>query len=225
MSKSENNYSSFETFFSSWRSFLYKIFIQPVLLRRNSAKKERFLELGPGNARIPGFETMNLVKDEVTDYVGDVVGNLPFRDDAFDIVYASHILEHVPWYQVDNVLGEWRRILKPGGRLEIWVPYAQKIAKAFVAAEETGDTDWQNDNWYRFNDARDPAVWFGARMFSYGDGRGTRGHRNWHLSCFSPRLLRQHMVDCGFKNVRLLPRSAVRGYDHGWINLGCAGEK
>jgi SAM-dependent methyltransferase len=45
----------------------------------------------------------------------------PFRDDAFQNVFMSETLEHIPKPIV--VLRELRRILKPGGSLLVTVPY------------------------------------------------------------------------------------------------------
>ena len=61
------------------------------------------------------------------DYVYDAGKPLPFEDNTFDLVYASHVLEHIPWYKVEEVVKEWVRILKPGGVLEVWVPDGLKI--------------------------------------------------------------------------------------------------
>lgn len=204
---------------------VYKTIIQPFVIINNQKKKNRFLELGPGETRIKDFETLNLVKNQITDYVGDVFGRLPFKNDSFDIIYASHILEHAPWYMLNPIIAEWKRILKKGGTLEIWVPNGLKIARAFVMAEEIGSEEWKKDNWFRFNEKKDPAIWFAARMFSYGDGLGTRGHRNWHLSTFSPRLLENVLKENGFVNIKPLLHEQCRGYDHGWINMGISGQK
>lgn len=42
-------------------------------------------------------------------------GRIPFGEAAFDVVIANHMLYHVP--QLDEALGEIRRVLRPGGRL------------------------------------------------------------------------------------------------------------
>lgn len=47
-------------------------------------------------------------------------GKLPFEDDSFDRVIATHVLEHVP--HPHDALAEWVRILKPGGVLSLILP-------------------------------------------------------------------------------------------------------
>ena len=44
---------------------------------------------------------------------------LPYPDQAFDRVFSSMMLHHVPRAEKDGVLKEARRVLTPGGRLEL----------------------------------------------------------------------------------------------------------
>lgn len=197
----------------------------PLTLWQRRSWRDRKLEIGPGRTRIPGFETLNIVGGANVDFVCNAQKRLPFRTGTFQVVYASHILEHIPWYHTDKVLSEWVRILAPGGRLEIWVPNGLAIAEAFVAAEQRGSPDFHQDGWYHLNPQQDPCMWAAGRMFSYGDGSGRTGHPNWHVALFSPRHLEQALLKAGCSRVQPLQRSQVRGHDHGWINLGMAGIK
>jgi ubiquinone/menaquinone biosynthesis C-methylase UbiE len=193
----------------------------------------RKLEIGPGAERIEGFETLNIAPGTNVDHVADAAGRLPFDDGTFSVVYASHILEHVPWYLTEQTLREWVRVLKPGGLLEVWVPDGLKIARAFVEAEDAidgapGAQDRTiNDGWYRFNPRRDPCVWAAGRLFTYGDGPPGANYAspNWHRAMFSPRRLEDCLWSAGLVDVQRLDRSQVRGDDHGWINLGFRGVK
>ena len=194
-------------------------------LWRNGGKSHRRLEIGPGPERIDGFETLNIIGARNVDYVGDAAKRMPFADDTFECIYASHILEHVPWYKTEEALREWVRVLQPGGTLEVWVPDGLKIAAAFVDAETSGGTDFRNDGWYKFNEQEDPCLWMAGRMYSYGAGDGNRNDPNWHMAVFSPRHLQTLFENAGLENVERLDPSAVRGYDHGWINLGMTGRK
>jgi len=186
---------------------------------------KRFLEIGPGARPIPGFESLNIVSDGFSDYLGNASNTLPFDDDSFDLIYASHILEHVPWTHTVKTLQEWRRVLKPGGSLEVWVPDGLKICRHFVYSED-GDLKFTApDGWYRFNDKKDACVWANGRIFTYGDGNGTLGHWNWHLALFSPRYLNKVLSEAGFRDIKYLNPFQVRADDHGWINLGMTGVK
>jgi SAM-dependent methyltransferase len=204
---------------------IHKVLVTPAKARFNSRRKHRCLEIGPGAKRLPGFETLNVVAGWGIDYVADAARRLPFADASFDLIHASHVLEHIPWYLTQEVLNEWARVLKPGGALEIWVPDGLKIAKAFVNAEEGLPHGIPSDGWYRFNPDRDPCLWANGRVFSYGDGTGRKGHPNWHLALFSPRHLRTSMQRAGLTRIAKLDEGDVRGHDHGWINLGFRGEK
>jgi SAM-dependent methyltransferase len=196
--------------------------IKRVINARNSI---RCLEIGPGPRRLPGFETLNVVGGPNVDYIADASKRLPFPDSTFDLIYASHIIEHIPWYQTTTALLEWVRVLKRGGRMEVWTPDGLKIARAYVAAEDEGSIEFHADDWWRFNEFRDPCLWMAGRCFSYGDGAGTLDHPNWHRALFSERHLCNLLKQAGLVNIARLHREDVRGHDHGWINMGLAGIK
>jgi SAM-dependent methyltransferase len=196
-----------------------------INVARHASRSNRMLEIGPGGKRLAGFETVNFMFGRHIDYVCDATKRLPFTVDTFEVIYASHILEHTPWYQTQDVLREWIRILRPGGWLEIWVPNGLAICKAFVDAETEGLDPLINDPWTRFNEQRDPCRWASGRIFTYGDGSGRINDPNWHRAMFSPRYLRNCLEEAGLEDVTEMDRSEVRGYDHGWINLGMKGRK
>ena len=194
-------------------------------LRRRQELSNRRLEIGPGPKRIKGFETLSCMYWPHVDYVCDATHRLPFSDNTFSLLYASHVLEHVAWYQTVDVLREWVRVLRPGGSLEIWVPDGLKVCRAFVEAEEGGCDPFQNDPWTRFNEEREPCKWASGRIFTYGDGTGRTDDPNWHRALFSPRYLRKVMEQAGLVDVAEMDRTQVRGHDHGWLNLGMRGMK
>ncbi len=191
----------------------------------HNLENQRFLEIGPGDSRIPGFETLNMIDGPNVDYVCDASNILPFLENTFNIIYASHILEHIPWYFTERALQEWTRILKPGGSLEIWIPDGVKICRAFVDAESGGPNVIENDGWYRFNPGKDPCLWASGRLFTYGDGKGKLDHQNWHRAIFSRRYIKSILEKNGLIDIREMNHSEIRGYDHGWINMGIKGTK
>ena len=42
---------------------------------------------------------------------------LPFRTEVFDVIYSSYLLDLLKLRDMPQVLGEFKRVLKPGGRL------------------------------------------------------------------------------------------------------------
>ncbi len=192
---------------------------------KHRKKVRRFLEIGPGVKPLPDFETLNILRSKGVDYVADIAKGLPFPENTFDLIYASHILEHVPWYQSEYCFSEFYRVLRHDGCLEIWVPDAVRICKAFVEYEEHGINNIDEDGWYKFNPEKDPCKWAAGRLYTYGDGCGSTGHPNWHRALFSFRYLKNLFSSAGFVDVERMDPSCVRGDHHGWINLGVKGRK
>ena len=60
--------------------------------------------------------------------------NLP--DESCEIVFCSHVFEHIPHTQLPLVLSEINRVLCPGGVLRILTPDLAVIAKAYVEKDE-----------------------------------------------------------------------------------------
>lgn len=46
----------------------------------------------------------------------------PFRDNSFDFVFASHVIEDFAPDQIQGVFDEWLRVIKPGGYMVLLVP-------------------------------------------------------------------------------------------------------
>jgi len=100
------------------------------LLERNP--KARYLDLGCGlgdhtqqfaasigTSNITGFEVKGL-RVPFKLVVGSMNEGLPFESDSFDVVTASHIVEHVS--STDVFVQEVRRVLNPGGYVLIATP-------------------------------------------------------------------------------------------------------
>jgi SAM-dependent methyltransferase len=57
---------------------------------------------------------------------------LPFKDSTVDVVYSSHMLEHLDREDAVAFLAECRRVLKPGGWLRIAVPDLEQLIHAYL---------------------------------------------------------------------------------------------
>jgi len=54
-----------------------------------------------------------------------------FPDNSVDLLYASHVVEHIPRNELRKTLKDWRRVLKKGGILKIGVPDFDKLIEAY----------------------------------------------------------------------------------------------
>jgi SAM-dependent methyltransferase len=180
----------------------------------------RQLHIGPGKDKLPGFETLDIKPGY--DHQADASKWLPFADRTFDLIYASHIIEHIPWYETVNTLKEWHRILRPNGVLEIWTVDALKVAKILIDQETLCGNQQLPDGWKRYNPTRNPYLWCAGRTFAYSKD-GKADDPNWHKAMFTPFHLMGCLIEAGFAMTMQLEKP--RGKDHGYINLGIAGIK
>jgi SAM-dependent methyltransferase len=58
--------------------------------------------------------------------------SLGFKDNTFDKVYSISVLEHIPGDGDTKTMVELARVLKPGGRLVVTVPYAGKYRSEHI---------------------------------------------------------------------------------------------
>lgn len=60
------------------------------------------------------------------------VQKLPYPDNSVDEIKAFHIIEHFHFFEIQEVLKEWHRVLKPGGKLYLETPDFLETCRAFV---------------------------------------------------------------------------------------------
>jgi predicted SAM-dependent methyltransferase len=122
------------------------------------------LNLGCGSVRPVGwintdsslnasFQKIPVIGKMITRYFNPVIYNSSnfkymnlnkkwhFSNNSVDIVYASHLFEHLSLKSADLFLNESRRCLKTGGVIRIVVPDLYKIAKKYIFDFEGGNKD------------------------------------------------------------------------------------
>ncbi len=93
------------------------------------------LNLGCGRRFHPAWLNLDLHPTDPLVTAGNVLsGRLPFPDASFDVVYHSHLLEHLPAEAALPFLKECRRVLQPGGVLRVVVPDLEQIAQLYLQA-------------------------------------------------------------------------------------------
>jgi predicted SAM-dependent methyltransferase len=80
-----------------------------------------------------GWKIFDIQLRPGVDYVGSCSDLSAFADDSLDEIYASHVLEHLDYAgEVAATLREWRRALRPSGKLRISVPDLEVLCRLFT---------------------------------------------------------------------------------------------
>jgi len=128
----------------------------------------RILELGFGEGEHLGFVTSNYSEyiatdidserlDRIRESLPDRVtlqkcnaSSIPFADESFDRVIATCLIAHLA--NPEESLREWRRVLKPGGRLTIYVPcepgFALRLFRRLFTAPKAKRLGFEGFNLY-----------------------------------------------------------------------------
>ena len=93
----------------------------------------RGLNLGSGpDWRRPGWETTDHKANR-----SSTAWRIESADETFDLVFSSHMIEHIPHFKIDGVLSECNRVLRPGGGLRLVCPDLEAFARAYVAGDQS----------------------------------------------------------------------------------------
>ena len=81
--------------------------------------------------------------------------SIPLDDGVADVVMAIHNFEHYYRWECDDVITEWKRLLKPGGRLILELPDLIKCCENILKGRKSrnGDPD-QLGRWGLYGDPR-----------------------------------------------------------------------
>lgn len=86
-----------------------------------------------GSERKAGWQVLDVVPGDHVDHTGDVRDLSRFGDASFDMVYASHVIEHLGYQRdLEAVLASVARILRPGGRFFVSVPDLGTLCQLFT---------------------------------------------------------------------------------------------
>lgn len=106
------------------------------------SKELKVLHFAPEQAfhkRFKKIKNWDYTTTDLNSPLADVqadICDLPFSDDTFDLIICNHVLEHIP--NDTRAMKELYRILKPGGKAILQVPYDKNKEKTF---EDNSITD------------------------------------------------------------------------------------
>jgi predicted SAM-dependent methyltransferase len=81
---------------------------------------------------------LGLAAGPEVDYIGDCQSLKQFDANSIEALYASHVLEHVPYADLQATLKERHRVLMPSGKFMVAVPDMNILARLFVKPEVKG---------------------------------------------------------------------------------------
>lgn len=97
---------------------------------------EIHLHLGCGMKYLEGFLNIDGNLFRKTDLVLDLRDGLPLPDTSVCTIYSSHVFEHLYPDELQGLLAECHRVLRPGGGMRIVVPDMQAAVTAYLAGRE-----------------------------------------------------------------------------------------
>jgi predicted SAM-dependent methyltransferase len=111
----------------------------------------RYANFGCGTRLHPAWINVDIRSSAPGVLVHNLREGIPFPNDSFDVVYHSHLLEHLPRKVADRFIKECFRVLRNDGIIRIAVPDLEKIAVSYLTALEkaaTGNKEWEaNYEW------------------------------------------------------------------------------
>jgi len=165
--------------------------------------KEIKLNLGSGTKNlIEDYINVDFMDDPQIDVKHDLNKPLPYKDNSVTCIYASHIIEHFWWKDIDKILIDWFRVLKEGGSVDIWTVDFDKLIYAYLNHEPK-----------RFQEIMGGINW---RLFSKKLPKG-----NEHHSTFNHKYLALLLEKAGFKRIMILDETQYPFRPmHDGINMG-----
>jgi predicted SAM-dependent methyltransferase len=112
------------------------------------------LNIGSGNKRLPGYTGVDAVAREAADIVAPAWA-IPLGDGAVEEIMAIHVFEHFYRWECDDVIVEWKRLLKSGGKLVLELPDFLKACQNVVSGfHKPGKHPDQLNYWAAYGDPR-----------------------------------------------------------------------
>lgn len=145
------------------------------------------LNIGAGNKRLPGYTGVDAVRRAAADIVAPAWA-IPLEDGVADEIMAIHLFEHFYRWECDDVIVEWKRLLKSGGKLVLELPNFYKACENVInGLNNPGKHPDQLNYWAAYGDPRDKDPFMAHRW-------------GW-----TPQALSEFLASYGFTNITEQP--------------------
>lgn len=94
----------------------------------------RYLNLGCGTRFHPDWINVDITPSSPDVISCDLKRGIPYSGSTFDVVYHSHLLEHLSKQEAPKFIKECYRVLKPHGIIRVVVPDLERIALNYLQA-------------------------------------------------------------------------------------------
>lgn len=95
-----------------------------------------YLNIGCGNRFHPQWNNIDIVSNSADVVEYDITNGIPYDKNTFEVVYHSHVIEHIPYNQVQSFIEDCYRVLKPGGIIRIALPDLENITRLYLSSLE-----------------------------------------------------------------------------------------
>ena len=124
------------------------------------------LNLGCGDKILDGYINIDVVDARAgkkPDFICDLRDLSKFESNSVDEIMAIHVVEHFWQWEVVDILKEWTRVLKPGGKMILECPNLITAAEEFLKNSDEaalGGLEGQRSMWVFYGDPgwRDPLM-------------------------------------------------------------------
>lgn len=97
-----------------------------------------YLNLGCGITHHADWTNVDFVSTGPDVQAHNLLSGVPFKDNSFEVVYHSHVLEHFPKDKAVEFLKECNRVLKPSGIIRVAIPDLEMIVRNYLKYLEEG---------------------------------------------------------------------------------------
>jgi predicted SAM-dependent methyltransferase len=135
----------------------------------------RKLQVGCGPKKLPDYVNIDILEESEADVLANIT-ILPFKDNSFDLLYSSSVIEHFGRSEWVKILIEWGRVIKPMGKIYISTPNFETCAQHYI---ETGNLE---------------------ELVGLVMG-GQKDEYDWHGMIYDFKTLERGLVEAGFEHV------------------------
>ena len=90
------------------------------------------LNLGCFNKPLPGFINVDIRDNVSADVIDNAFTLEKFEKKSGDLIYASHMLEHLTYEETEKALMRWYEVLKDDGILRLAVPDIERVCAHYM---------------------------------------------------------------------------------------------